>query len=258
MSDQQPTVPETDTTTDEIGGLARELGRAYRQMVEHYQREWKLAPVDADAKARGVDEPSPAWDRTLALERPADEVHWFDLQRLAEHDPEAVTIAWNRIKAAAREDLASGHRTAEALEWRGNPWDRARFLALRDAFRADWQPRGGIETALVDTLAQNFTAYLYWTARLTIQAQSEGQVEDYKLRQDGYWQPPRIGVSEAIAESARMAEQAHRLFLRTLRALQDLRRLPGVYVTSAGQVNVASRQVNLAPGLPDTRTEDTG
>ena len=44
-----------------------------------------------------------------------------------------------------------------------------------------------------------------------------------------------------------MMERFHKLFLRTLRALQDLRRhSPPVIVQNAGQVNVGSRQVNVA------------
>ena len=30
-----------------------------------------------------------------------------------------------------------------------SPWDRARFLAMRTAFREDWVPQGGIEDALL-------------------------------------------------------------------------------------------------------------
>ena len=64
------------------------------------------------------------------------------------------------LKAAARDELDSGHRTARALDWDGRPWDRARFLAIRDSFRADYEPRPGIETALVDLAAEAFGDYL--------------------------------------------------------------------------------------------------
>jgi hypothetical protein len=250
--------PDAIESTDEAGSLARELAHAYKEMVAFYQREYKLSAADADAKARGVTDPSPEWDHAEALEQPPDELSWYTLQRLAEREPETVAVAWTRIKAEARNELASGHRTAAALEWRGSPWDRARFLAVRDAFRADWQPCGGIEAALVDLLAQSFTAYLEWTARLTIQAASEGQVEDAQLKRDGYWQPPRLGIAAAIAQSAAMADQAHKTFLRTLRAVQDLRRLPGISVTSAGQVNIGGQQVNIAAGAADATAEDSG
>jgi hypothetical protein len=247
-----PTEPKPEA---EVGSLARELARAYTSMLTFYQREYKLSPSDADAKARGVDEPSPDGDRGRALERPADEVSWWALQRLAEHDPGTMEIAWNRIKAEARKELESGHRTASALEWQGSSWDRARFLAIRNAFRESWAPLTGTEAALVDMLAHSFEMYLKWSERLVLRAETEGQLEDDKLKRDGYWQPPRIGLNEAIEQAAAMAERWHRLFLRTLRSLQDVRRLPGVHVASAGQINIGGQQVNFA-GPADGRADD--
>jgi hypothetical protein len=48
-----------------------------------------------------------------------------------------------------------------------------------------------------------------------------------------------------------MADRFHRIFLRTLRALRDLRRYAGpVIVQQAGQVNVGGQQVNVA-ATPD-------
>lgn len=232
----------------EVGSLARELSRAYVEMAAFYREQMKLPAVEAEAKARGAEPDADLeWDRHLALDVPPDQVSWWALTRLAERDPGAVARAWERIKAAARDELATGHRTARALEWGNKPWDRARFLAIRDAFHDEWRARGAIEAALVDVLAQSFTAYLDWTERLTAQAEAEGQIEDLKLKQEGYWQPPRIGVAEAMERSAAMAERAHRTFLRTLRALQDLRRLqPAVYVGTAGQVNIGNQQLNVS------------
>ena len=53
--------------------------------------------------------------------------------------------------------------------WRrcGGPWS-TQFLALRDSFRAQWQPQGGIEDALIDSLALAHTNYLTWTARFHV------------------------------------------------------------------------------------------
>ena len=44
-----------------------------------------------------------------------------------------------------------------------------------------------------------------------------------------------------------MVERLHRLYSRTLRALQDQRRLqPPIIVPRAGRVNVAQQQINVA------------
>jgi hypothetical protein len=59
------------------------------------------------------------------------------------------------------------------------------------------------------------------------------------------WQPSKVSVAEAMEQSAAMMDRFNRLFLRTLRALRDLRRYP-VIVQNAQQVNVADRQVNVA------------
>jgi hypothetical protein len=62
----------------------------------------------------------------------------------------------------------------------------------------------------------------------------------------GRYETPRVSDAEALAEAAGMVERLHRLYVRTLRALQDLRRLEPVVVRRAGQVNVAHQQINVA------------
>jgi hypothetical protein len=66
------------------------------------------------------------------------------------------------------------------------------------------------------------------------------------LREGGPGEPPRLSVAEALDQAEAMVERCHRLYLRTLGALQDLRRRPPVVVRRAGQVNIAGQQVNLA------------
>src|SRR5262249_36572711 len=64
------------------------------------------------------------------------------------------------------------------------------------------------------------------------------------------YEPPRVSDVQATAEAAGMVERLHRLYLRTLRALHDQRRLGPVIVRRAGQVNVAHQQTNLAGSVP--------
>ena len=239
---------------DEVLSVARELARGYATLVESHRRAWGITPADADAKARDVGDG--AWlDRYLT--DPPDQLSWWNLSALVERDPDQGYAAWERVKHEARKELATGHRAARALEWDGSPWERARFLALREAFRAEWRPRGGLEATLVDTLAQAHSTYLFWLERLHVQATGEAKVEDHKLRTEDGWQPPRLGTAAAMEQSAAMADRFNRLFLRTLRALRDLRRYAGpVIVQQAGQVNVGGggQQVNVASSVraPDT------
>ena len=61
------------------------------------------------------------------------------------------------------------------------------------------------------------------------------------------WELPRLDETAAIEQAAAMSDRFNRLFVRTLRALRDLRRYsPQVVVQHAGQINVAQQQVNLS------------
>jgi hypothetical protein len=247
MNEASPTVPDQHAA-DEVGSVARELSAAYRQMVAFYRDEMKLPPVDADGRARGaLPDADLAWDRRMALDEPADQVSWYAISHLAERDPDAAMAAWQRIKAEATKELETGHRTAKALEWGDKPWDRARFLAVLDAFAAAWQPRGGVEAALVDILTQSFVEFLEWTEISTVRSETEAQVEESSIRRHGSWGPPRVAIAEAMTDAARRVERAHRRFLVTLRAMQDLRRLPSVHVARAHQLNIGGQQIILAP-----------
>lgn len=173
---------------DEVGSLARQLGRAYDELVKSFQRAYRIEAAEAIEKAR-----TPR-DRALemAATDPPEQVSWYTLAAAMEHDPAAALAAWQRVKEAAIQELRSGHRAAESLEWGNRPWDRARFFALRRAFREDLQPRGAVEATLVDLLTHHFALYLRWSERLTMYAETQGQSEDVKLKKEGYWMPPRM------------------------------------------------------------------
>lgn len=243
---------------NETDPLARELASAYRRMAAFYRDQMELTGTNADQRARGTDysEQEAAEDRQRILERPADQVSWFDLSRLAERNSDDAGAAWVRVREAARRELASGHRTAQALEWRGGPWQRARFLAIRDTFRESTPPQNGIEAALLDTAAEAFGDYLEWSEQLHMQISSEVETERIGLERDGYWRPSRLSMAEAIELSSKMAERAHARFLRTIKMLHDLRRLtPTVYVGNAGQINVGSQQVNVSAPKADQNSD---
>ena len=167
-----PDTPPPSMAPDEGDGdpasLAREIATAYRRMARFYHHQLELALPAADRRARGLDYTAEeeAAERQRIVDRPADELAWFDFTRLAERTPDELTVVWHRVRAEARQELASGHRTAHALEWRGGPWQRAQYLALRDSFRDDLPPRFGIEAALVDSAAESFGDYLGWSEHL--------------------------------------------------------------------------------------------
>jgi hypothetical protein len=145
------------------------------------------------------------------------------------------------------DELSSGNRAADAALCDPSPLERARFLAIRAAFREQWRPLGGVEEALVDQLAVCHSQFLFWTARLTVQAMNEAESEDRTIEERGHWSPPRVKVAEWIEHSAQMADRWHRMFQRTLRNLRDLRRYtPQVVVQRVEQLNVGQQQTNVA------------
>jgi hypothetical protein len=106
-----------------------------------------------------------------------------------------------------------------------------------------WRPRDALEQQLIDQLAQWQTLLWQWqeTVRGYMQLASVGG-----KREDGFGEPPRVSVAEAMDQAEAMVERCHRLYLRTLRELRELRRqAPPVVVRRAGQVNIAGQQVNL-------------
>lgn len=242
----------------EARSLASELAHAYLQMTAFHRDRMHLEPGAADRAARGLDQtPDQAMEDLARIwERPPDQVEWADLQRLILYDPHEMVALWEVLKTGARDELASGHLTAQSLEWNGRPQDRARFLAIRDSFRGSTPPQNGIESALVDTVAEAFSDYLHWTEQVHTQAGSEAATARDSLERHGSWSPVRLSAAEAIELSSKMAERAHKRLLQTVKLLHDLQRTNAtVYVGNAAQVNLASQQINVATAAANPSTK---
>jgi hypothetical protein len=244
-------IPPATATGDESVSVAWKLAESYREMARFLRDQMEL-PAE-EAFKRAADPGCAADERDQMLAGPPDQVSWIGLQQLYGHDPDAGQAVWDHLKQVATEHLASGHTAAEALEYRGRPWERAQFLALRQAFTDEWQPQGGIELTLVDLLAQAHSSYLFWLAELHVRSTLEVKRDESTYFERGYWNPPRMEAGAAIDQAAVMVERFNRIFLRTLRALRDLRRYGPVVVHQAGQVNVGQQQVNV---MKSSYTED--
>jgi hypothetical protein len=237
--------------TQESGPLAREMAAAYRAMVAHYKKQYNLSPQEALAKN---DEPlDPAVDEHVR-QTPPGQASWYDLQDLTNRDPDLAVQAWENIKNAALEELQSGHRAAVAVDGcYGSPWDRARFLALRADLASNLEPRNGIEWQLIDTMAQAQAFVLSWMATLMGRMTIDTRYLKKHMEERAPWEPPRLSEAETMDQASAMVDRFNRIFLRTLRALQELRRhTPMVLVQNARQVNVGERQVNLTENSADS------
>lgn len=241
------TLPAT-TTKDEALSVASEMANAHRTMVEHYRKEYELSNTDAEART------SETLDglREHVMNKPSDQVSWYDLDTLgiSERSPDALA-KWESVKESARAELRSGWRAAEATEWVGaTPWQRARFLALRNAFAEEWQPRGGMEWALVDMLAQAYTGWEAYVKMTTGRAvyYCEDERKQYKIN-GRYKTLDRVATAEEALESA---ERFQRMYVRAMRMLQNLRRYaPAININQPRSVNIAAaggQQVNVTEG----------
>jgi hypothetical protein len=95
-------------------------------------------------------------------------------------------------------------------------------------------------------MAQAQAGYLFWLQTLPIRTQLKSCTNDRRHRDEGKWQPPRQSDADALEQAAAMMDRYNRIFLRTLRALCDMRRHGRpVIVQNGGQMNVAQQQVNL-------------
>jgi hypothetical protein len=226
-------------------------------MATLYRDEMGLTGPEADARARGTDmTPEEAADDLARIrERPPDQVTWPDLLRLAERDPGAKLEVCEDLKAAARNELASRHRAAQALDWQRRPWARARYLAIRESFRAGTPPASGVEVALVDVAAEAYSDYLELSEQVHRMLSSEAEIQRDDLEREERWHPPHVTVANAIERTGRRADRAHQRFLLTVKTLNEVQRLPPtLYVAHAGQINVGQQQVNVAADRPTGKT----
>jgi hypothetical protein len=224
--------------------LAGEMANSFGKMVQLYEKHFSLSREEAIQRA--AEAPLDYGQRVL--NGPPNEVSWCDLQMIARTDPDRATARWEEIKKAALDEVRTGHRAAKAIETCDDgAWQRAQFLALRAELSSEWRPRNGIERQLLDTMAQAQTCYLTWSQNLTIRTNLESCTNDRRLKEEGKWEPPRQSDADALDHAAAMMDRFNRIFLRTLRALCDMRRHSNpVIVQKGGQMNLAQQQVNLS------------
>jgi hypothetical protein len=233
-----PALPEPDESMP----LAREMASAFAALVKTYAEMFDVPREEAAARAGELD---PTREERI-LHSPPDQVQWHDLNTLARRDPELARGRWEEVKQAARQELESGHRAAAALGCAvSGCWQRAQFLAVRNGLAEAWRPRNGLEWQLIDMMAQAQTLMRLWQENLVGLTLLGGRASKPDPDWPDHSLGRRLSEAEMTEEAAAMVERWHRMFLKTLGALQDLRRRPPVVVRRAGQVNIAGQQVNL-------------
>ena len=221
--------------------------------------------AEANARAREPIHHDPGTDPVTGRFDPT-QVSWNALANLLEHEPEQGREVWLKIKAEARQELATGVRAADALQGpidSRRPWQRAQFLAIVDSLTRDLQPRGALEALMIQRMASTLELCLMWQ-KLAIERHEleEWQAESKKREELGEmtprqrersrylygYLPPRLSKAEAIEQAFLMGDRYERAFLRLVREFRNARRMfAALIVAEGGTVNVSDgpQQVNI-------------
>lgn len=232
----------------EIGPLAKMLAHSYEGYIRFLEDAYNISRAQAKQRAKvGMKLLSKYADD------PPDQISWISLAQISEKDSDKAIAVWAAIRQEARDELQSGHRAAAVVShgFDFGPLDRARFLEVRATLYAEWQPTCGSESLMVDQLAQFHAAVEFWLSQHMMQVViGNGDRNVKQEKRDGSgWVPERLSEADSVQLSAAMVDKFHKMFIRTLRSLRDLRRLaPQIVVQNAGQVNVGQQQVNVQQG----------
>jgi hypothetical protein len=190
--------PEAPPGAGEVHWLACQLVDAFQNRVNRFKHEQGLSTPEAVAKAENPC----AGPRALTIMlRAPEQVTWGELEEIG---PERAARLFGEIKQAARDELRDGCRAGGALMGPDAvPYQLARFLAIRAELADGWQPRNGVERQIIDQMAQAQAWSYHWQEQLAHHS---------------------ITGLDLIEQLGAMVDRFNRVFLRLLRALQDLRR----------------------------------
>lgn len=233
-------------TSDEMieaSVIVDKLARSYHHSLEFYRRHCELTAEEARKVVDGSDR-----EQVLKIARESSprEISWHYIGVIAEDNLKEGLEVWERVRIAAVEDYESGAYLDEVIG-HGSPIEKSRVLHIRDSFIDGWQPRHGIEKAMIDILVETFILFQYWMAIAHQRAvhDHDRQTKDVRRWEEAKWKSPYQSEADAIDQAHRLADSYNRMFLRTLRQMRDLRRYP-VIINNPAQVNVGNQQVNVA------------
>lgn len=219
---------ETSAGLADMKALARAMEDAFRSRVNYFKHAEGVSTSEAVAFA----EKHNLSHVFRVTDCPPEEVEWDGLMDLHRHSPVRALERWQEVEQAALEELQSGNLAANSVMDPSSPnaWQRAQFMAIRRDLVEACQPRNGVERQLIDQMAIAQSAVFFWQQKMIVW----GSFSD----------------NEPIEQAADMVDRFNRLYLRTLRALCNLRKVsPAVVVQNlGGQVNIGEQQVNVAPG----------
>jgi hypothetical protein len=225
---------------NEMESITTLAAKAFARVLE-LEKRGGTAPLGGRYKFNSVDD---------ALIASPEDLTWQAMARLEDEQPGSFATMWERIKEYARDELESGQRAASVAVGDDRPLSRARFLVLRDKYICEWEPRNVLESQMIDAICQAQTIREYWMRLATERAAVECEIERFTIETRGKRRDVTIDGSESARDAREEAERWDRVFIRSVRALRDLRRYTTAVIVNnqGGQVNVASdggQQVNV-------------
>jgi hypothetical protein len=237
---------ETCSVDAERRQVLAEAAQSFIGAIEFYKTEHGGKKPHDDAVKEALQ--NYEWRRGYVAALLPQDVTWADLVAVADVDPDHALELWARLRVAADDELECGKRGAKTAGDNGNPYTVAQYLAIRDSFADQWQPQGGIESAMIDMLTMAFSLQMHWAkvAHDRTMRACDVQHDQLKRYKSGGWKSPYQSEADAVDQAHRLADGYNRQFLRVLRQLRDLRRYAPVVIQNAQQVNVGNQQVNVA------------
>lgn len=224
--------------------LVRIFREEWRSRVAFYRSEKGGSLTLEQAVERAthkVDEQRAAEIFERVMTQSSEVTDFDDLHKLWTHSPEDAEFVWREMKHEAEREFMTGHLAAtvfEPVDWMRSAWKRAKFLGVRDSFIDEYRPEGGVEIALVDTMAQAYFLQLHWTEEAVRRTNADprrhsheySQWQQYKreaakaqMWDTGFWEIPYAAEVQMQEQAVRMADHFSRLFQRTIRQLDNHR-----------------------------------
>jgi len=219
---------------NEIESITALAAKSFARVLEAEKKSGP-APVQGRYRVDSLDD---------ALSMSPEDLAWNAIGQFEDENPGSFTTIWERVKQYARDELESGHRAASVAVGDQRPITRARFLILREKYIREWEPRNVLEGQMIDAICQAQTIREYWMTLATGRVAVECEVERFWVLVSGKRTERRIDGSESARDAREEAERWDRVWVRSVRALRDLRRYttPVIVNNQGGQVNVAADQ----------------
>jgi hypothetical protein len=180
-----------ETNLERAEGLqiVREMAQAYIETIDFYKSDWGGKTHD-EAVESTIEHSE--WRRGAVKGLRPEEVEWKHIAAVAEVSTEESLEFWKRVRAAAENELESGRRSAAIAGDKTDPYALAQFMAIRDSFADQWQPQGGIESAMIDMLTVSYSLQMYWTqiAHQRAIKEHDNQGKDLKRYETKGWKSP--------------------------------------------------------------------